>query len=43
MLYGLVNEEVFQLLTVDCRWDVERFQQWVTSLLQDQLVSEPRP
>jgi AcrR family transcriptional regulator len=37
VVYGLLNEEVFQLLTVDCGWDVERFQRWVTAVLLDQL------
>ncbi|MGD9702013.1 MAG: TetR/AcrR family transcriptional regulator [Acidimicrobiia bacterium] len=36
--YALLNEEVFQLLTTDCGWDVDRFQQWATSLMQQQLV-----
>ena len=36
--YGLLNEEVFELLTTDCGWDVERFQHWATELLQHQLL-----
>ena len=36
--YALVNEQVFQLLVVDCGWDVERFGTWLTALLSDQLV-----
>ncbi|HEX4983406.1 MAG TPA: helix-turn-helix domain-containing protein [Ilumatobacteraceae bacterium] len=38
VFYGLLNEEVFQLFTVDCGWDVERFQRWATSLMLQQLV-----
>jgi AcrR family transcriptional regulator len=36
--YGVVNEEVFELLTTDCGWDVERFRQWATELVQHQLL-----
>ncbi len=36
--YGLLNEEVFELLTTDCGWDVERFRRWATDLVQHQLV-----
>ena len=39
--YALMNEEVFQLLTTDCGWDVERFQRWATSLMLHQLVGSP--
>jgi AcrR family transcriptional regulator len=37
VVYGLVNEEVFQLLVGDCGWDVERFRLWATSLMLQQL------
>jgi AcrR family transcriptional regulator len=36
--YGLVNEEVFQLLTGDCEWDVDRYRSWATSLMVHQLL-----
>jgi AcrR family transcriptional regulator len=36
--YGLLNEEVFQLLTVDCAWPVDRFRRWATDLMVDQLT-----
>jgi AcrR family transcriptional regulator len=36
--YGVVNEEVFDLLTSDCGWDVERFRHWATGLMQQQLL-----
>src|SRR3954471_5204307 len=28
IFYGLMSEEVFQLLVIDCRWSVARFQKW---------------
>lgn len=40
VFYGLLNEEVFQLLTVDCGWNVERFRRWATPLLLHQLVGD---
>lgn len=42
VFYGLINEEVFQLLTTDCGWDVPRFRRWVTSLMLEQLVGTDR-
>jgi hypothetical protein len=39
--YGLLNEEVFQLLTVDCEWEIERFRRWTTSLMLHQLIATP--
>jgi AcrR family transcriptional regulator len=40
--YGLVNEEVFQLLTGDCEWDVDRYRSWATGLMVHQLLdAEP--
>ena len=38
VFYGLLNEEVFQLLTIDCGWDIERFGAWATSLMLHQLA-----
>jgi AcrR family transcriptional regulator len=38
VLYGLINEEVLQLFTVDCGWEVEQFRSWATSLMLQQLV-----
>jgi hypothetical protein len=38
VLYGVINEEVFQLLTVDCAWDVQRFRSWATALMEQQLL-----
>ncbi len=40
--YGLLNEEVFLLLTADCGWEVDRFQGWATSLMRHQLVAPDR-
>ena len=39
VFYGLLNEEVFLLLTTDCGWEVERFREWATSLMRHQLVA----
>ena len=41
VVYGLLNEEVFQLLTGDCEWSVERFQRWAISLTMQQLTGAP--
>lgn len=38
VLYGLVNEEVFLLLTGDCGWGRQRFEDWLSSLLCHELV-----
>ena len=37
--YALINEDVFELLTSDCGWEVERFQRWATGLMQQQLLA----
>jgi AcrR family transcriptional regulator len=36
VFYAVVNEEVFDLLTGDCGWDVTRFRAWATQLLEQQ-------
>ena len=38
VLYALVNEEVFLLLSTDCGWDHRRFEEWLNSLLRHELV-----
>jgi AcrR family transcriptional regulator len=44
IVYALLNEEVFQLLTRDCRWTLDRFHQWANSLLVHQLIGDnPTP
>ena len=43
VLYGLINEEVLQLFTVDCEWDVGRFREWATSLMLQQLICPDGP
>jgi AcrR family transcriptional regulator len=43
VLYGLINEEVFQLLSADCAWPIDRFVNWATALLQQQLLSAGPP
>jgi AcrR family transcriptional regulator len=41
VLYAVMNEEVFQLLTVDCGWDEEQVRTWMTNLMLQQLVHGP--
>lgn len=36
--YGLVNEDVFQLLVGERQWDIDRYRQWATSILRQQLL-----
>ena len=38
VLYGLINEEILQLFTGDCGWEVDQFRRWATSLMLQQLV-----
>jgi AcrR family transcriptional regulator len=42
IFYGLVNEEVFQLIVGDCGWSVARFRNWGTSLMLHQLCDSTR-
>jgi AcrR family transcriptional regulator len=42
VVYAILNEEVFQLLTVDCGWETARFRSWATGLLLQQLTAPPR-
>jgi AcrR family transcriptional regulator len=39
IVYGLMNEDVYLLLTADCRWSRKRFTTWLTETLLDQLVT----
>ena len=39
VFYALVNEEVFQLLVVDCGWELDRFGTWLGRMLSEQLVT----
>ncbi len=41
VVYALLNEEVFQLLTVDCGWETDRFRAWAKGLLLQQLTAPP--
>jgi hypothetical protein len=41
IVYGLLNEEIFLLLTDDCGWDTERFRTWAVDLVAHQLISPP--
>ena len=43
VLYGLMNEDVYLLLTADCGWSRKRFATWATQTLLDQLVTPPDP
>jgi AcrR family transcriptional regulator len=36
--YALVNEEVFQLLVVDCGWTTDRFRAWLADLVHTMLL-----
>jgi hypothetical protein len=38
ILYGLVNEDVFTMLTTDCGWSRRRFERWLATLLQRELT-----
>jgi hypothetical protein len=39
VVYGLVNEDVYLMLTTDCRWSRKRFTTWLTETLLEQLVA----
>ena len=41
VVYGLVNEDVYLLLTADCGWSRKRFATWLAETLLDQLVTTP--
>ena len=43
VVYGLVNEDLYLLLTADCRWSRKRFATWLAETLRDQLVTTPAP
>jgi AcrR family transcriptional regulator len=43
VVYGLLNEDVYLLLTADCGWSRKRFATWVAATLFDQLVTTPDP
>jgi hypothetical protein len=38
VIYALANEDVFLLLTVDCGWDINRYRDWLATVLQEQLT-----
>jgi AcrR family transcriptional regulator len=42
VVYGLANEDVYLLLTGDCRWSRKRFTTWLAGTLLDQLVTPSR-
>jgi AcrR family transcriptional regulator len=39
VLYAVVNEEVFQLLTGHCGWSTAQFQRWATSIMLQHLAT----
>jgi AcrR family transcriptional regulator len=39
VVYGLMNEDVYLMLTTDCRWSRKRFTTWLTETLLEQLVA----
>jgi len=41
IVYAVMNEEVFQLLTVDCGWDQDQVRVWATNFMLQQLVHGP--
>jgi AcrR family transcriptional regulator len=43
VVYGLVNEDVYLLLTVDCGWSRRRFQTWLAQTMVEQLIAPPDP
>ena len=43
VVYGLMNEDVYLLLTADCRWSRKRFATWLAETLLDQLVAASDP
>jgi AcrR family transcriptional regulator len=38
VVYALVNEDVYLLLTVDCRWPRKRYQAWLAQTMLEQLI-----
>jgi len=40
IVYALINEEVFRLLTGDCGWSLDQFTRWARALLLQQLLSD---
>jgi AcrR family transcriptional regulator len=42
VIYALVNEDVYLLLTVDCRWSRRRYTTWLAETLLEQLAPSAR-
>jgi AcrR family transcriptional regulator len=38
VVYAVMNEDVFQLLTRDCGWSVDRFRMWAVRFMVHQLI-----
>ena len=43
VVYGLMNEDVYLLLTDDYKWSRKRYRTWLTETLIEQLVTAPTP
>jgi AcrR family transcriptional regulator len=43
IIHALMSPEVYRLLVGDRGWTPERYQQWLTGILIDQLLSPPAP
>jgi AcrR family transcriptional regulator len=41
LIHALMSPELYQLLVIDRRWSPERYEQWLTRTLADQLTSPP--
>ena len=41
-VYAILNEEVYQLLVIDCGWTLERFRAWLSDLVRQQLIPTTR-
>jgi hypothetical protein len=38
LIHALMSPELYQLLVVDRHWNTERYEQWLTGILEDQLL-----
>jgi AcrR family transcriptional regulator len=41
LIHALMSPEVYRLLVLDRSWKSDRYEQWLTGILIDQLLSEP--
>ena len=40
-VYAILNEEVYQLLVVDCGWTGEQLRSWLSDVVRQQLIPAP--